>query len=126
MVALCDIEGSDEKFYTRLRYFIVTRSAAVSESGLFAMIENFLKPFGIEAMNATQCKKLVGVATDVASANNAAEGLKGQTEGELEWVFWMWCFAHRLELAIKDALSHTSFDIINEMLLRLLLISTLR
>ena len=63
-------------------------------------------------VNATQCKKLVGIAT-------AAEGLKGQIEGELNWIFWMWFLARRLELAIKDALSHTSFDLINEMLLRL-------
>ena len=30
---------------------------------------------------------------------------------------WMWCLAHRLELAIKDALKGTTFDEINEMLL---------
>ena len=119
MVALCDTEGSDEKIHTRLQYFTVMRPAAVSGSGLFAMLENSLKPFGIEAINATQCKKLVGIATDGASANIAAGGLKGQIEGKLNWIFWMWCLAHRLELAIKDALSHTSFDLINEMLLRL-------
>lgn len=31
----------------------------------------------------------------------------------------MWCLVHRVELAIKDALSNTSFNLINEMLLRL-------
>ena len=31
----------------------------------------------------------------------------------------MWCLAHRLELAIKDALSGTLFDSIDDMLLRL-------
>ena len=31
----------------------------------------------------------------------------------------MWCMAHRLELAIKDALKGTSFDLVNEMLLRI-------
>lgn len=31
----------------------------------------------------------------------------------------MWCLAHRLELAIKDAFTSTSFDAINDMLLKL-------
>ena len=31
----------------------------------------------------------------------------------------MWCLAHRMELAIKDALTGTTFDAIDEMLLRL-------
>ena len=31
----------------------------------------------------------------------------------------MWCLAHRLELAVQDALKHTTFDLIEEMLLRL-------
>ena len=45
--------------------------------------------------------------------------MKGLVEKELPWVFWMWCLAHRLELAVKDALKQTSFDLIEEMLLRL-------
>ena len=32
---------------------------------------------------------------------------------------WMWCLAHRLELAVKDALKGTVFDLIHEMLVRL-------
>ena len=53
------------------------------------------------------------------AANIAVSGLKRLVEGQLGWVFWMWCLAHRLELAIKDALKGTTFDEINEMLLRL-------
>ena len=37
----------------------------------------------------------------------------------MQWTFWMWCLAHRLELAIKDALTCTFFDSLDEMLLRL-------
>ena len=40
-------------------------------------------------------------------------------EKQVPWVYWMWCMAHRLELAIKDALKGTSFDLVDEMLLRL-------
>ena len=63
--------------------------------------------------------KLVGMGTDGASANIANRGLKGLVEKELDHIFWMWCLAHRIELAIKDALKSTCFKLIDEMLLRL-------
>ena len=34
-------------------------------------------------------------------------------------VFWMWCLAHKLELAMKDTLPGISFDLLDEMLHRL-------
>ena len=34
----------------------------------------------------------------------------------------MWCIAHMLELAVKDALKKTSFDLVDEMLFRLYLL----
>ena len=33
------------------------------------------------------------------------------------WLFWAWCFSHRLELACKDALTSSLFTEISEMLL---------
>ena len=59
------------------------------------------------------------VATDGASVNVASGGLKGVVEKQVPWVYWMWCMAHRLELAIKDPLKGTSFDLVDEMLLLL-------
>ena len=40
-------------------------------------------------------------------------------EGELQWVFWMSCLAHRQELALKDASRGTVFDLIDDMLIHL-------
>ena len=62
---------------------------------------------------------MVGIGTDGAAVNVARAGLKALIEDKLPWVFWMWCLAHRLELAIKDALKGTFFDHIDEMLLSL-------
>lgn len=62
---------------------------------------------------------LVGIGTDGASANIAAAGLKGLVEKEAPWVHWSWCLAHRVELAVKDALKSTSFSLIDDMLLSL-------
>ena len=64
-------------------------------------------------------KYLVGIGTDGASVNIAAAGLKGMVEEELQWIFWMWCLAHRQELALKDALKGTVFDLVDDMLTRL-------
>ena len=49
-------------------------------------------------------------------------GLKGLVEAKLTWMFWMWCLAHRLELAIKDALKTTYFDSVDGMFLNLYLL----
>ena len=75
----------------------------------------------LTAYNKRFCErtKLVGVGTDGASANVAAGGLKGLVEEELPWVYWMWCLAHRLELAVHDALKDTAFSLADDMLLRL-------
>ena len=72
-------------------------------------------------MNAEQCKILVGIGTDGASANIAAAGLKGLVEKEVPWLYWSWCLAHRVELAVTDALKGISFDLIDDMLLRLII-----
>jgi len=69
-----------------------------------------------------ECAKIVGIGTDGASANIAGAGLKGLVEKEIPWVVWLWCMAHRLELAVKDALKHTHFELIDDMLLRLYLL----
>ena len=58
-------------------------------------------------------------AGNQATANIARAGLKGLVEAQLGWIFWMWCLAHRLELAVEDALRGTAFDAVDDMLLKL-------
>ena len=81
---------------------------SVTAQGLLDVLENGLWGFGIQKVSAEQCKKLLsGYGTNGASTNIAACGLKGLVEERMSWVFWMWCLAHRLELAMKDALKGT-------------------
>ena len=108
-----------ERVHTIISYITVSRPEAVTGKGLYDCMQGALGRLGIAAINPEACKFLLGIGTDGASANIAAAGMKGLVEKELPWVFWMWCLAHRLELAVKDALKHTSFDLIEEMLLRL-------
>ena len=37
----------------------------------------------------------------------------------MPWIAFAWCMAHRLELAIQDALNDTFFDEIDDMILRI-------
>ena len=102
-----------------MEYFTIIRPQSVTAEGLFKVLESGLQGLGISEISAELCKNLVGVGTDGASANIAAAGLKCLVERRLSWVFWMWCMAHRLELAVKDALKSTAFDSIDDLLLRL-------
>ena len=115
----CDQDGGDERIHTQMEYFTVVRPQAVTAEGLSKVLESALQGLGIEEISAEKCLKLVGIGTDGAAANIAAAGLKGLVEGRLSWVFWMWCMAHRLELATKDALKPTAFALVDELLLGL-------
>ena len=61
-------------------------------------------------------QKLVGFGTDGAAVNLAEGGF--QLKQVAPWMEMVWCLAHRLELALKDALKNTLFSSIDEMLLR--------
>ena len=104
LVVWCEHDEADEKVCMRMEYLTVVRPQSVTAEGLFEVVECRLQGLDVDEMSAEQCKKLVGIGTDGASANVAVRGLKGLVEERLSWVFWMWCLAHRLELAIKDAL----------------------
>ena len=119
LVIWCDPDGKDEKVHAQIRYYKVSRPHSVSVEGLFQLDKEGLQSLGIESIDPHNCSKLVGMGTDGAAANVAAAGLMELFEKELNWMFWMRCLAHRLELEIKDVLVGTSFDSIDELLLRL-------
>ena len=122
LVVWFDRDGVDEKVCTKTTYFKVCRPSTVTAEGLLEVLERALQMLGIPAITVESCSKLVGLGTDGASTNVAARGLKGLVEDKLDWVFWMWCLAHRVELALKDALKQTAFEQIDEMLLKLYLL----
>lgn len=114
-----DGAAADEKVCTKSSYFQVCKPSSVTAQGMLDMVQSVLKMLGMQEFDAITCSKLVGFGTDGASANIAGAGLKGLVEKELPWIYWMWCLAHRLELAVKDAFKNTSFQQIDDMLLRL-------
>lgn len=122
LVVWFDKDGTNEKVSTRTSHFKIMRPSTVTAQGMFDMLQELLQSLGIETIDSEKCTRLVGIGTDGASANIAGGGLKGLVEAKLPWMFWMWCLAHRLELAIKDALKTTYFDSVDGMLLNLYLL----
>ena len=104
---------------TRLSFFWVCKPCTTTAKGMLETVQSTLKKLGIQEFNAVACSILVGFGTNGASANVGGAGLKGLIEKELPWIYWMWCLAHRLELAVKDAFKNTSFDQIDDLLLKL-------
>ena len=117
LVLWCDPNGADEKFHTRMSYLSNHTLKHITAENLLEFLQYGLQCLRIQFMTKKACSKLVEIATDGAAANIAGNGLNRLVKGELEWRFWMWCLAHRLELAIKDALHGTWFDMLDEMLL---------
>ena len=113
LVQWCDMDATDEKIHSRMEYFTVARSESGDAKGLFECLQGALQIFGVSALNVENCRMLVGIGTDGASVDIAAAELKGLVEGELQ------CLAHRQELALKDALKGTVFDLVGDMLTHL-------
>ena len=51
-------------------------------------------------------KKMVFLSSDVASVNSGSNsGLIRLFQEDYPWLAFVWCFSHRLEVSLKDALS---------------------
>ena len=116
-----------EEISSCTRYLSLYNPQCADASGLLQCVGEVLKLFGVDTvlnqdsvLGAEGKPVLVGVGTDGATVNIAGQnGLRGQMQRALPWLFWSWCYAHRLELACKDAFTSSLFSSVQEMLLRL-------
>ena len=116
-----------EEISSRTRYLSLYNPQRADASGLLQCVGEALKLFGVDTvlnqdsvLGAEGKPVLVGVGTDGATVNVGGQnGLRGQMQRALPWLFWSWCYAHRLELACKDAFTSSLFSSVQEMLLRL-------
>ncbi len=68
-------------------------------------------------------KKLVGFTSDGASVNRGCnDSIKTRLREKSPWMVFIWCVAHRLELALSDALKTTEFKEVDDMLLKMYLL----
>lgn len=87
-------------------------------AGILGAIKSSFK--NIDINDETFDKKLIDFAADGASVNRGDKnGFISLLRNNHPWVIYVWCVAHRLELALKDALQGTSFDDVDQVLLRL-------
>ena len=117
-----------QEIRSQSRFFALTPPESADCHGLLKCLSQALSPIlsGDDVVQQDSIlgsdtkPALVGGGTDGASVNIADQnGMKGMMLRANPWLLWSWCFAHRLELACKNALCSPLFKSIEEMLLRL-------
>ena len=87
-----------------------------SADGVVNAITGTFESLGITNHN----NKLIGFGADGASVNRGNKnGVKEKLREIMPWLIFNWCFSHRLELAIEEALKGTGFGDVDEMRLGL-------
>ena len=124
----CRRDDSVQEIKTCARYFCVLEPSRANADGLVECLCTAIKTMGIEnlleresVLSVSEFPVLVvGCGTDGATVNVSDQnGMRGKLQAALPWLYWAWCYAHRLELAYKDAFSSRLFHDIDDMLLRL-------
>ena len=110
-----DPYAKDGKVHVRSKFLTVRRPARANAEGLFACLKAGLDYVGVSDWES----KLIGFGCDGANVNMGARGLRGFLQLSMPWIVVFWCLAHRLELALKDALKNTYFSQVDELLLRI-------
>lgn len=127
VILFCKRDNTVQEVRTCARYFCVLEPTRADADGLIESLSGALKSMGIEnlleresVLGVHELPVLVGCGTDGASVNVSGQnGMRGKVQAALPWLYWAWCYAHRLELACKDAFSSRLFHDIDDMLLRL-------
>ena len=116
LVVFCDPFSTVGKIRVRNEFLTVRWPGRATAESLFACLRGAMGFLGV----ANWEHKLIGMGCDGASVNmGSTSGLKGLLTEAMPWIVVFWCLAHRLELALKDALKNTFFAQVDEMLLRI-------
>lgn len=124
-VMYCSKDDVCREVKSKARFIRVVVPERADANGLIACAQKSLGVIGaidILSKDSVLSVKpvLIGGGTDGASVNIAEQnGMKGKMQQELPWLFWSWCYAHRLELACKDSFTSNLFTSISDMLLQL-------
>ena len=105
-----------EDYYPTMKYLKIVEPESTKAEGILAAIDQLFFEFDL----ANYKQKTVRFCSDGASVMIGAK--KGviqlmKTNGNADWIKEVWCLAHRLELAVKDAFKSTYMDRVIEMLI---------
>ena len=127
VIVFCKRDDTLQEIRTCARCFCVLEPTKADAHGLVECLSRALNSMGIENLLERECvlsacdlPVLVGCGSDGASVNLSDQnGMRGKLQAALPWLYWAWCYSHRLELACKDAFSSHLFHDIDDMLFRL-------
>ena len=106
-----DPKNSDGCVHVRNSYLCVKQPKSVNASGLYDCVKTALAYLGLEE----ECSKMIGFGCDGAAVNiGQRTGVKALLQSKRPWIVTVWCFAHRLELALNDSLKKTFFSDVDE------------
>lgn len=106
--------SSDGMVHVRDRFFTVRQLSSATAQGLFDCLRKPMQYVGVSDWET----RMIGFGCDGTNTNMGVRGgLRGLLQEAVPWVVVFWCLAHRLELALKDALKTTFFTSIDELLL---------
>ena len=114
-----------EKVKSITRYLTVCNPVKCDADGLLNCLSSALNQIGIEdnldkesVLGIQQIPALVGGATDGDFVNIGQHSdLRGKLVTALPWLFWSWCYFHRLEVACKNSFVSPLCNAVSEMLL---------
>ena len=123
----CVIDDITREMKSHARFFCVAPVQTADANGLVKCLSQCLSPLGVtdildqkQVLQVEGKPVLIGGGTDGANVNiGELNGMTGVIQNANPWLMWSWCFAHRLELACKNALTSSPFKSIEELLLRL-------
>ena len=125
VVLHCKQDDIVKEIRTCARYLSVVTPNKADTDGLVDCLKEALKRLKIDDVldkdDVLASKPvLIGGGTDGASVNvGQHNSMRAKLQDALQWMFWAWCYALRLELASKNGLISKLFKEIEEMLLRL-------
>ncbi|CAB3979843.1 zinc finger 862-like [Paramuricea clavata] len=111
-------KSNPEEVEVKLSFLCLKDVKKADAEGITSAIEQSFESLGI--LPNELYSKLVGFGADGASVNSGNKnGVKALLEKNAPWLVYTWCVAHKLELAVKDALNGTVFDDVGDMLTKL-------
>ena len=100
-------------FYPVMLFLSLEEPPNAKAPGILAALDNAFAKFGIPNWK----EKLLGFCSDGASVNfGQVRGVSALLKAQSPWIVSVWCLAHRLELAVKDAFKGTYMDTVIEIL----------